>query len=75
MKILLNILTMTSGNYAQATTVFYTFISKTILLCFCINFVRKRKKLQNAKLNEQKLNEMTILPERRLNNYENLERL
>lgn len=32
-----------------------------------------RKKLPNARLNGQKLNAMITLPERRLNNYENLE--
>ena len=32
-----------------------------------------RKKLQNASLIEQRLNATIILPERRLNNYENLE--
>ena len=57
----------------QATTVFYTSISKMIRLCFYINFAKKLKKLQNASLIEQRLNATIILPERRLNNYENLE--
>ena len=36
-------------------------------------FRKKLKKLQNASLIEQRLNATIILPERRLNNYENLE--
>lgn len=68
-----NILMIISGNYVQSTTVFYIFISKMILLCFCINFARKLKKLPNAKLNVQRPNVMITLPERRLNDYENLE--
>lgn len=58
---------------AQAITVFYIFISKMIPLCFCINSARKLKKLPSAKLNGQRLNVMITLPERRLNDYENLE--
>ena len=54
-------------------TVFYIFISKMIPLCFCINSARKLKKLPSAKLNGQRLNVMITLPERRLNDYENLE--
>lgn len=57
----------------QAITVFYIFISKMIPLCFCINSARKLKKLPSAKLNGQRLNVMITLPERRLNDYENLE--
>ena len=53
--------------------VFYIFISKMIPLCFCINSARKLKKLPSAKLNGQRLNVMITLPERRLNDYENLE--
>ena len=68
-----NILMIISGNYVQSTTVFYIFISKMILLCFCINFARKLKKLPNAKLNVQRPNVMITLPKRRLNDYENLE--
>ena len=68
-----NILMIISGNYVQSTTVFYIFISKMILLCFCINFARKLKKLPSAKLNGQRPNAMITLPERRLNDYENLE--
>ena len=59
--------------FAQAITVFYIFISKMIPLCFCINSARKLKKLPSAKLNGQRLNVMITLPERRLNDYENLE--
>lgn len=73
MKILQNILMMTSGNFAQATIVFYIFISKMILLCFCINSAKKHKRLPNAKLIRQRLNVMITLPERRLIDYENLE--
>ena len=62
-----------SGSFAQAITVFYIFISKMIPLCFCINSARKLKKLPSAKLNGQRLNVMITLPERRLNDYENLE--
>ena len=51
----------------------YIFISKMIPLCFCINSARKLKKLPSAKLNGQRLNVMITLPERRLNDYENLE--
>lgn len=36
-------------------------------------FRKKLKKLQNASLIEQRLNATIILPERRLNDYENLE--
>ena len=36
-------------------------------------FRKKLKKLQSASLIEQRLNATIILPERRLNNYENLE--
>lgn len=57
----------------QAITVFYIFISKMIPLCFCINSARKLKKLPSAKLNGQRPNAMITLPERRLNDYENLE--
>ena len=46
---------------------------KQISLCFYINFAKKLKKLQNASLIGQRLNATIILPERRLNNYENLE--
>ena len=60
-------------SFAQAITVFYIFISKMIPLCFCINSARKLKKLPSAKLNRQRLNVMITLPERRLNDYENLE--
>lgn len=60
-------------SFAQAITVFYIFISKMIPLCFCINSARKLKKLPSAKLNGQRLNVMITLPERRLNDYENLE--
>ena len=42
-------------------------------LCFCINSARKLKKLPSVKLNEQRPNVMITLPERRLNDYENLE--
>lgn len=49
------------------------FISKMIPLCFCINSARKLKKLPSAKLNGQRPNAMITLPERRLNDYENLE--
>ena len=73
MKISQNTLMMISGSFAQAITVFYIFISKTIPLCFCINSARKLKKLPSAKLNEQRPNVMITLPERRLNDYENLE--
>ena len=73
MKISQNTLMMISGSFAQAITVFYIFISKMIPLCFCINSARKLKKLPSAKLNGQKLNVMITLPERRLNDYENLE--
>ena len=66
-------LMMISGSFAQAITVFYIFISKMIPLCFCINSARKLKKLPSAKLNGQRLNVMITLPERRLNDYENLE--
>ncbi len=48
-------------------------ISKMIPLCFYINSARKLKKLPSAKLNEQRQNVMITLPERRLNDYENLE--
>lgn len=68
-----NTLMMISGSFAQAITVFYIFISKMIPLCFCINSARKLKKLPSAKLNGQRLNVMITLPERRLNDYENLE--
>ena len=51
----------------------YIFISKMIPLCFYINSARKLKKLPSAKLNEQRPNVMITLPERRLNDYENLE--
>ena len=67
-----NTLMMISGSFAQATTVFYIFISKMIPLCFCINSARKLKKLPSAKLNEQRPNVMITLPERRLNDYENI---
>ena len=73
MKISQNTLMMISGSFAQAITVFYIFISKMIPLCFCINSARKLKKLPSAKLNGQRLNVMITLPERRLNDYENLE--
>lgn len=36
-------------------------------------FRKKLKKLPSAKLNEQRPNVMITLPERRLNDYENLE--
>ena len=36
-------------------------------------FRKKLKKLPSAKLNGQRLNVMITLPERRLNDYENLE--
>ena len=49
------------------------FYFKMIPLCFCINSARKLKKLPSAKLNGQRLNVMITLPERRLNDYENLE--
>ncbi len=49
------------------------FYFKMIPLCFCINSARKLKKLPSAKLNWQRLNVMITLPERRLNDYENLE--
>ena len=49
------------------------FYFKMIPLCFCINSTRKLKKLPSAKLNGQRLNVMITLPERRLNDYENLE--
>ena len=49
------------------------FYFKKIPLCFCINSARKLKKLPSAKLNGQRLNVMITLPERRLNDYENLE--
>ena len=51
----------------------YIFISKMILLCFCINSAKKHKRLPNAKLIRQRLNVMITLPERRLIDYENLE--
>ena len=73
MKISQNTLMMISGSFAQAITVFYIFISKMIPLFFCINSARKLKKLPSAKLNGQRLNVMITLPERRLNDYENLE--
>lgn len=49
------------------------FYFKMIPLCFCINSARKLKKLPSTKLNGQRLNVMITLPERRLNDYENLE--
>lgn len=49
------------------------FYFKMMPLCFCINSARKLKKLPSAKLNGQRLNVMITLPERRLNDYENLE--
>lgn len=49
------------------------FYFQMIPLCFCINSARKLKKLPSAKLNGQRLNVMITLPERRLNDYENLE--
>lgn len=49
------------------------FYFKMIPLFFCINSARKLKKLPSAKLNGQRLNVMITLPERRLNDYENLE--
>ena len=47
--------------------------NRVLYLCFCINSARKLKKLPSAKLNGQRLNVMITLPERRLNDYENLE--
>lgn len=49
------------------------FYFKMIPLCFCINSARKLKKLPSGKLNGQRPNAMITLPERRLNDYENLE--
>lgn len=50
---------------------YFYFQNDTFVLC--INSARKLKKLPSAKLNGQRLNVMITLPERRLNDYENLE--
>ena len=54
--------------------VFYFFSKTTSSFCF-INFARNRRRLQNVKLKRLNENVMTICPERRTVNYENLERL
>lgn len=67
-----NTLMMISGASPSNNRVLY-FYFKMIPLCFCINSARKLKKLPSAKLNGQRPNAMITLPERRLNDYENLE--
>lgn len=54
--------------------VFYFFVQKTPL-SYSINSVRSLRRLLAGKLREQSVNVMTICPERRTVNYENLERL
>lgn len=69
----INILKMIFWNYDQGIIEFYIFILKMILLYFCISFVKRLKRHQSVKLNEQKQSVMIILVERRVNNYENME--
>ena len=61
------------SNYVLATTVYSTFSSKTTFSFCFINFARNRRRLQNVKLKRLNENVMTICPERRTVNYENLE--
>ena len=49
------------------------FYFKTDTFILLHQFRKKTQKLPNAKLNEQRPNAMITLPERRLNDYENLE--
>ena len=49
------------------------FYFKDDTFVFLHQFRKKLRKLQNVRLIEQKLNVTIILPERRLNDYENLE--
>lgn len=54
MKILQNILMMTSGNFAQATIVFYIFISKNDTFVLLHQFRKKTQKTPKREIDKAK---------------------